>query len=316
MRLSPRVATGAIAAMAVVDVVLVGIALRSTAAAPTVDDSGATSVVATSSPSSTESSTPTTATSAAPSASSTLSVGPAPLQVEVVGVSTSVAWRIGVGSCDKGGASLTVTTDGGKSWKATTAPLRTIVRAKATTSQSAFVIGAGSGCTPQYASTGDGGGSWSAPGLLSRAWYRDPARPTVLRAPGPSTSAPCGRADIIDLAVVSFSRARVLCAGGSVRSTTDTGASWSDSGRVRGAVALSVPSATPSTTYVAVLGAAGCVGVQIQRVGQTGATSCAASATPDQAGQVALSVVDGGGWLTLGTRTLRSTDRLATWSAT
>jgi hypothetical protein len=237
----------------------------------------------------------------------------------LVGVSRTVAWRIGVGSCDRGGASVAVTTDGGGTWTDGTTPFSTIVRGKATSGRSAFVIGAGSGsgsgCAPAYASTGNGGGTWSAAGLLDRAWYRDPARPAVVHAPGPATSSPCGRGDVLDLAVISYSRADVLCAGGAVRTTSTTGASWSQVGRVRGAVALAVPVASPSLSYVAVLGEAGCSGVSIQRLGQRKPLSCVTVASTGPPGAVALAVVDGGGWLAVDTRTWRSTDALATWSA-
>jgi len=105
----------------------------------------------------------------------------------------------------------------------------------------------------------------------------------------------------------------VLCADGLVRSTTNIGSSWTDSGRANGAVALAVLLANPAQTYVALLDAADCNGVQVRRVDQSVATSCIATAVPRAPGQIALSLVDGGGWLTVGDTTMRSTDKLVTW---
>ena len=149
---------------------------------------------------------------------------------------------------------------------------------------------------------------------MGSAWFRDPKNPVTVRSPGPASSAPCGRREVLDLAVISVGSARVLCADGLVRSTTDTGASWTDSGKAHGAVALAVRPATPAQTYVAVLDAPGCPGVQVRQVDKSAPTSCASTATPEAPGQIALSLVAGGGWLSVGDTTLRSTDKLVTWS--
>jgi hypothetical protein len=106
----------------------------------------------------------------------------------------------------------------------------------------------------------------------------------------------------------------VLCADGLLRSTADSGSSWTDSGKVTGAVALAVLPATPAQTYVAILRAPGCAGVEVRRVDQSVATSCITTAVPKDAGQIALSLVEGGGWLTVGDTTMRSTDKQVTWS--
>ena len=44
------------------------------------------------------------------------------------------------------------------------------------------------------------------------------------------------------------------------------------------------------------------------------ATSCLATPVPKDLGQIALSLVDGGGWLAVGDTTMRSTDGLLSWS--
>jgi hypothetical protein len=232
----------------------------------------------------------------------------------LVALDNQRAWRIGAGSCSSGGAKLAITTDGGQSWADANAPLRTIVRVKPSDIQAAFVIGADSSCTAELKSTSDGGGSWGPTSTVASVWFRDPKNTKVVGAPGPSTSRPCGQRAVLDLVVVSTGSARVLCADGLVRSTTDTASSWTDSGKVTGAVALAVPSANPTRTYVARLDAPNCAGVQIMRVGQSAATSCIKTALPKVPGQIALSLVNGGGWLAVGDKTMRSTDKLVTWT--
>jgi hypothetical protein len=182
-----------------------------------------------------------------------------------------------------------------------------------TDSKVAFVIGADSSCSAELKSTSDGGGTWASNSAVGSAWFRDLGNPKAVRAPGPSTSQPCGQHAVLDLAVVSVSSARVLCADGRVRSTTDTGSSWTDSGKVTGAVALAVLPTPPEQTYVARLNVPGCAGIEILRVDQSVASSCITTAVPKDAGQIALSLVDGGGWLAVGKETMRSTDGLATW---
>jgi hypothetical protein len=113
--------------------------------------------------------------------------------------------------------------------------------------------------------------------------------------------------------VLTAGSARVLCADGLVRSTTDNGSDWADVGRADGAVALAVSTVSPAETYVARVGAQNCAGVQILRVRQRVATSCVQASIPEGPGLIALSLIKGGGWLSVGGITLRSTDDLATW---
>ena len=92
----------------------------------------------------------------------------------------------------------------------------------------AFVIGAGASCATEPEITTDGGCTWASGNAVGSAWFRDPKNSLVVRAPGPATSAPCCPRAVLDLAVISVGSARVLCADGLVRSTTDTGSSFVD----------------------------------------------------------------------------------------
>ena len=170
-------------------------------------------------------------------------------------------------------------------------------------------------CAAALTETSNAGRTWGFVNKVRREWFRDPKNPSVVQAPGPSASQPCGKRAVVDLALLSAGRTRVLCADGLVRSTTNYGSVWSDWGKVIGAVALAVPPDNPAQTYVARQGVPGCAGVQIRRVGPLVATtSCIRTAMPKDPGQIALSLVKGGGWLAVGDTTMRSTDGLVTWS--
>jgi len=231
-----------------------------------------------------------------------------------VAINDKQAWRITVGSCVKGGAKVAVTTDGGTTWADAKTSLKTIVRVRPTDGQTAFVVGADSTCAAELKNTSDAGATWASGSAVGSAWFRDPKNPVTVRSPGPASSAPCGLQEVLDLAVQSVGSARVLCADGLVRSTTNTGGSWTDSGKASGAVALAVSSASPAQTYVAIPDAPGCAGIQVRRVDQSAPTSCIQTAAPKTRGQIALSLVAGGGWLSIGDTTWRSTDKLVTWS--
>ena len=303
--LKSRVGTAGLLALVVLDVVLVNAALRSTHS-NRIDTSPVSSAypsleptVASGSPSSTQSVTPATA----------------PLQTMIVALDNNRAWRVAAGSCSAGGATLWTTVDGGKTWAKVNANLRRIVRVRPTDNQAAFVIGADASCVTELEATNDGGGTWVGGGAVGSAWFRDPKNPLVVRAPGSANSEPCGKGAVVDLAVLTGGSSRVLCADGLVRSTTDNGVTWPEVGKVAGAVALAVPTGNPAQTYVARLGAPDCTGVQILRIDHRVATSCVKASIPAGPGQIALSLIKGGGWLAIGNVTMRSTDDLVTWKA-
>ena len=310
---SSRGSTAGLAGLLALNVVLVGWALRSNDTTPQSALSAPLETTAASEgPSSTPSVTPSTTATATGTATATAAA--APLQTILVALDNQRAWRVRVGSCADGGAKVATTTDGGTTWVDAKAPLGTIVRVRPTDGQSAFVIGADASCAAEFKSTSNGGTTWGSDSAVGSAWFRDPKSPVAVRAPGPATSAPCGRREVLDLAVLSVESARVLCADGLVRSTADTGASWTSAGKASGAVALAASQATTAQTYVAVLDAPGCAGVQVREVGQSTPISCIPTTAPKDPGQIALSLVAGGGWLSVGNTTMRSTDKLVTWS--
>jgi hypothetical protein len=301
-RVPPRVATLALLVLVALDVALVGTALNSTHAAG-IDTSPVSPAPTPDSP----------AGSAGPSPTASPPAVKAPLQTMIMALDNQRAWRVVAGSCSTGGAALASTSDGGKTWTKVRPNLRRIVRLRPADGRTAFVIGANSGCLAELRDTVDGGGTWTPAGT-EQAWFRDPRKSTVVQAPGPATSQPCGNRAVLDLAVLATDSARVLCADGLVRSTANNGALWRDVAAVDGAVALAVPTVSQAETYVARLNAPDCAGVQIMRVRHRVAISCVEASIPGVPGQVAISLTEGGGWLAVGTSTLRSTDDLVTWA--
>lgn len=303
--ISSRIATVAIVGLVALDVALVATALKSTHASGV--DSRPVSTVA-------SSVAPGTA-SASPSSPASPGDAGVPLQTMLVALDDQRAWRVQAGSCSTGGASLTTTKDGGKTWAKDSAKLQRIVRVRPQDSRIAFIIGADTSCAAELKNTRDGGSTWSSGDSVNLAWFRDPKDSQVVRSPGSAKSVPCGTNAVLDLAVLTAGSARVLCADGVVRSTTNNGALWTDLGKVAGAVALAVPTVSQAETYVARVGAPDCAGVQVLRVRQMVATSCIQASIPAGQGQIAMSLVRGGGWLSVGSATMRSTDDLVTWKA-
>jgi len=308
--ISSRVATAALLALVALDVTLVATALQSTHTSG-IDTSPVSSAFGPLHPTF---AAPTTGP-ASPSPTTSVIAGNIPLQTILVALDNQRAWRVGAGSCSAGGATLATTVDGGKTWARGKASLRRIVRVRPTDDQVAFIIGADSTCAAELKDTGNGGGTWSSGGAVGGAWFRDPKDPMVVSGPGPAVSQPCGRRAVLDLAVLTAGSAQVLCADGLVRSTTNNGTVWTNVGTVAGAVALAVSTVNPAETYVARLGAPDCAGVQILRVGQRVATSCIKASIPKDPGQIAISLIRGGGWLVAGNTTMRSIDNLVTWRA-
>ena len=309
LHISSRIAAVALVALVALDVALVATALRSTQTQG-VD----TSPVGAPSASIDLSSIAAATTSGSSSTSPVTSAG-APLQTMLVALDSVRAWRVGAGSCAAGGATLATTVDGGKTWADGKVSLQRIVRVRPTDSRAAFIVGANAACTAKVKDTSDGGGTWSSGTYVAQTWFRDPKNPLVVRAPGPALSQPCGKGAVLDLAVLTAGSAQVLCADGLVRSTTVNGSVWTDVGKVNGAVALAVGTTNAAGTYVARLGAADCTGVQILRVGQIVPASCIQVSIPKDPGQIAMSLIKGGGWLVVGNTTMRSTDNLVTWKA-
>ncbi|GAA2168209.1 hypothetical protein FHX52_1929 [Humibacillus xanthopallidus] len=317
-----KVATIGLVGFLAVDVALVALALRPShpdgagapAATPvasftTPGASGATG--STKTPAATPSSG-TTATSDAPT-------GPKPAPVtEIVGaLDATTAWRATTGSCDKGGSTLLVTSDGGKTWDKVKAPARSVSRVQPLAADRVFAIGAGSSCDLKQYASNDLGATWQAGTSVSGGWARQLDKATDVLTPQDTRAQPCGAStDVIDLSRTSADEAQALCADGSVMVTEDGGQSWADDGSVKGGLALGNRiESNRLTTYVARVGG-DCPGIDLVRVvkGKSlESVACVGTKVPSGAGQVGVSIVNAAGWIVAGDAVYSGNADLTKW---
>ncbi len=263
-------------------------------------------------------STPVTST---PTPSQTPETRPVPLRQVVVALDDSRAWRAVLGTCEKGGAAIEVTGDGGRTWgtRALPAKAKALGRVQPVSADRAFVIAADAGCKAGEYITEDGARTWDGPRALQGGWSRTPggASGTVVTPERPDAR-PCGSGSLVDLARVSGTAARALCGDGSLTTSGDGGATWKTFAQADGALALSVREEKGSARAYVARVADGCEGVELARVTGKSATSVACIATPDglPEGRVSISVVDAAGWLAVGDTVWRSGGDLRTWTRT
>ena len=299
-----RLATLGLVAFLAVDVMLVWLALRP--ATP----SGQPTTPLTAAPATATSTTTGATTSTTPSGTSSTSARTTappegtPVSTLVAALDASTAWRGKSGSCDRGGATLEVTSDGGSSWTPVTSPARALSRIQPLDTKSVFVIGAAADCAIKEYASSDSGDTWKAPRSVSGGWARRLDDPTTVVTPKDPESQACGGAVVLDLSRTAATDAQALCASGDVVATTDGGTSWSRDGRATGGLALTnLASGGQVTTYVARIADA-CKGVQVVRLVDARSTNVACiQATNPKPGGVGISVVTGAAWLVVGRET-------------
>jgi hypothetical protein len=252
-----------------------------------------------------------------PSTTQTPEVSAVPLRQVVVGIDERRAWRAVLGTCERGGAAIEVTGDGGRTWGSRSTPARALGRVQPVSPDRAFVIGADTRCRVGEFITDDGARTWDGPRVLDGAWSRTPGGDSSTAVtPARRAARPCGDRAVVDLARVSARSARVLCADGAIVTSSDGGARWTVLARVPGALAMSVREEQGSVVTVVVRLADGCAGVEVARVAGAAATPLTCLTTSDAVpqGRVAISVIKAAGWLVVGDTTWLSGPDLRTWS--
>jgi hypothetical protein len=174
--------------------------------------------------------------------------------------------RVRSGSCTKpGGPKLELSTNVGRTFRpvrmpqldegrgidASTPTVRAIVRASAASARKLNVLGADKSCTVHSYTSTDGGETWKQKAGRPGAWYLDPKNGFVVSPKGP-TDAGCKESAL--LAPIDADAAVVVCDGGRLRTSTDAGASWRDSGQLDDVT--SVVFTSPSTGFVTTRGSA------------------------------------------------------------
>ena len=161
-----------------------------------------------------------------------------PLTVVLSAVDGSLAWRATVGSCGSGGAAVQITTDGGKTWRNRTSPYAVVTRIQATDATKGFVVGAAQRVLDGRAHDHRRGRDLARDRRSDRhpgPRCQGPDEGATLRG---RTVAPAGRRPVVDLARNSERGAQVLCADGTIHSSTDDGATWPETGKVTSGLAL------------------------------------------------------------------------------
>ena len=316
-------ATLGLVVLVIIDAALVFAALRitgrSSAAETPVTDvtAGPTTSEPAPGPSETTTAPTTSASSTTTPDARPTNVPGAPTTVVLSALNGDVAWRATVGSCGSGGGAVQVSTDGGKTWRNRTSPYPAITRIQATDATKGFIVGADPSCSMGVRTTSDAGATWPGTSPLADTLARDAKDPSKVRAPGNLTVAPCDTAPVVDLARSSPTAAQVLCADGTLRSSTDDGRTWPEAGKVTSGLAIdSRAVGSTVTTYVA-WSKEGCEGVQVSRVvnGQISDLGCAPTGAEAGPGKVTLAApTPDTGWLLVGGSTWRSSDGLKTWS--
>ena len=110
-----------------------------------------------------------------------------------------------------------------------TPAIQAIVAATATSPTKLTITGADDKCDVHHYTTDDGGQTWTQEERAVQEWYIDPLSDGVVSPTGPTDSR-CKKVGV--LAPVSDTAAKVFCAGGSIRSTIDGGAFWTEVGQL------------------------------------------------------------------------------------
>jgi len=186
-----------------------------------------------------EPATQPTATSASPSASPSTTSKPAAPAARYVATSVGdTLWRASVARCTGDAAVVERSQDGGASWERTRYDGQVVYRLRLTEPSVGFAVGADRGCPETVVkSTGDGGQTWQETSA-GQTWA--PLRDGSVLVPGGEEVDACGSARAVGLAPVDETSAWAACSDGTLRRTTDTGASWEGVGRAKGVTSLAV----------------------------------------------------------------------------
>ncbi|REF30357.1 hypothetical protein [Calidifontibacter indicus] len=182
-----------------------------------------------------------TATSSTPSSATTTAssstAAAAPDRVIVVPTGAASAWRVITGSACGGSVTVASSQDSGATWKAgPKVDLRMVSSVSTDDNGRPVLTGLNEACKPATLVLEDTGAkaTETRPG-----WAINPADVSTLLHTGKATAKACATGTIKDLATDTAERANVLCDGGVVRRTTDSGATWSTVGTVKNATGIS-----------------------------------------------------------------------------
>ena len=312
-----KVATIGLVAFLAVDVALVALALRPGRPGGAEPATGTPTSVVTTTGAASSTKTPAATGTSTGTATGARGPQPAPVALLIGALDATTAWRASTGTCQQGGATVSVTADGGETWDKTEAPARSVIRVQPLDEDRVFAVAAGADCELKQYASNDRGDSWQAPSAVSGGWARQLDEPTEVLTPQDDRAQPCGPSTaVVDLSRTSASQAQALCVSGSVRVTNDGGETWTDAGAVEGGLALGNRLEKGQlTTYVARV-AGDCPGIDLVRVAKGKASesvACIGTTLPSKAGQIGLSIVAEAGWLVAGDKVWTAPAALKAW---
>jgi hypothetical protein len=228
---------------------------------------------------------------------------------------TGATLRALAGDCESGGAVLERSLDGGQNWATVPTPLPGLLRVTALSATEAWLVGTDKDCNARFSRSTDGGRTWKTKTATTGAWHLLPLNATQLHAPRGNVDSPCAEGlETIDLAVTDDAAAAVLCQGGRVQVTRDSGASWTKEGVVAGASALAF--ADVSVGFAASPGGVSCNGTLVSQTLNRGATWRERGCVEGAVDGVALAFLSKNvGLLTTAQDTWRTTDAGRTWAS-
>jgi hypothetical protein len=235
----------------------------------------------------------------------------------LIATSATSAWRATVGDCKTQGK-VEWSTNGGKSWKQ---PLKVtqgpIVQVGVEPNGNLYTVGgAGEGCSMRYISYSKKGAIAGQTDRPLGIWSRDPKDPDQILGPAWARATPCKGEHVVGLASLSTSEALLVCTGGSVMVTSNSGKSWKKGDELVGTMAVG---AGGGRYWLAGAGK-DCVGVSVRSLTFTksdlsrGQSSCAVD-LPVTPALIAISASGRAIWLWDGNEVHVSTDHGTTWQA-
>jgi len=211
-------------------------------------------------------------------------------------VSATVAWRVtndaaasaanAPAACTgfRHPSSASMTGDGGATWTGIELPFERVVQVRADGAAALSVIGSDGDCTANFASSTDGGATWTKGPVPTDIWYVDATDFAAVHI-GSASSRPCP-GQVLQLSAQSPKGAAVLCADNSVHATGNGGKTWSAAAAPARTVAIA---ADGDKWLVAVRGGGGCVGLTVAELSAKASGGCVGIGA---AGPAALDVPD------------------------
>lgn len=236
-----RVGVAVVAVLIALDVVLVTLALRHVSGA----SADLTDVVSTPRPKATASPVPTPSSTRSPDGDRRPTARPASAadaQRTLIDIGSGRAVvRATTGRCGKGGATVELSFDGGRTFEPARIPGAAVVlRVASTNADEVYVVATDPDCRAVTTfTTTNGGGAWDRTDGSEGSWHRLSHAGARIHAPTGTADVPCEHNEVVaGFSTLSTDQAYALCGDGAVLRTVDGAKSWSRQGTAPAATDL------------------------------------------------------------------------------